>query len=161
MRSVSEARNAFSALVGDAENGVTTHVVKGSTVVAHIVPTTVPILDDENLRFSFIAALAADEAKWAGVEGWRRGRLEHAGDTAGRLLAWTWRTDYHLCLQAFALFHDQLQKVLGFTVEVSAIWPGIEVALGVSLSRGEVAALFQHLLRHYDEYYHGPFRASE
>jgi putative transposase len=42
----------------------------------------------------------------------------------GRLLAWTWRTDSELCMQAFAGFHVDLQKVVGATIGLSAIWPG-------------------------------------
>lgn len=71
-----------------------------------------------------------------------------AGDTVGRLLAWTWRTDSDLCLRAFASFHDELQQAVGATIGLSAIWPGIEVALRVALDGGEIADLFQCRDRH-------------
>lgn len=158
MRSITDARNAFSTLVGEAENGLTTHIVKGSTVVAHLVPASAPVLDDPSLRHALIASFAASEAASAGAYEWREARLWHAGDTVGRLLAWTWRTDSDLCLRAFASFHDELQQVVGATIGLSAIWPGIEVALRVALDGGEIADLFQYLDRHYDDYYLGPHR---
>lgn len=160
MRSITQARNAFSTLINDAEEGLTTHIVKGSTVVAHLVPSNAPILDDRSLRHALIAALAARDAALVGADEWREARLWNAGDTIGRLLAWTWRTDSNLCLQAFALFHDNLQQVVGSTIELSAIWPGIEVAVRIVLDGGEIADLFQHLDRNYDDYYLGPFRPT-
>lgn len=158
MRSITDARNSFSTLVGEAEAGLTTHIVKGSSVVAHLVPATAPILDDPGLRHALIASFAASEAASAGANEWREARLWHAGDTVGRLLAWTWRSDSDLCLRAFAAFHDELQQVVGETIGLSAIWPGIEVALRVALDSGEIADLFQYLDRHYDDYYLGPHR---
>lgn len=160
MRSITDARNAFSTLVGEAEEGLTTHIVKGSSVVAHLMPATAPVLDDPNLRLAMITALTASEAAEAGANEWREARLWHAGDTVGRLLAWTWRADSDLCMRAFASFHDDLQSVVGATLSLSAIWPGIEVALGVALDDGETASLFRYLDQHYDGYYHGPYRAG-
>lgn len=160
MRSVTDARNAFSTLVGEAEEGLTTHIVKGSTVAAHIVPSNAPILDDPQLRHAFIAALTARDAASVGAYEWREDRLWHAGDTVGRLLAWTWSNDSDLCLQAFAMFHDNLQQVVGSTIGLSAIWPGIEIALRVSLGGSEIAELFQYLERNYDDYYLGPHRPA-
>lgn len=160
MRSITDARNAFSTLVGDAENGLTTHIIKGSTVVAHLVPAAAPVLDDPSLRLAMIAALTASEAAAAGANEWREARLWHAGDTVGRLLAWTWRADSDLCMRAFASFHDHLQRVVGATLSLSAVWPGIEVALGVALDEGETAALFRYLDQHYDDYYLGPYRSA-
>ena len=66
---------------------------------------------------------------------WRDGRLWHAGDTVGRLLAWTWRTDAHLCMKAFAHFHGTLQECVSETIALGALWSGVATALTVSLAR--------------------------
>ena len=160
MRSITDARNAFSTLVGEAESGLTTHIVKGSTVVAHLLPASAPVLDDPNLRDALIHALATRDAAAVGEHEWRDGQLWHAGDSVGRLLSWTWRTDSHWCLRALAVFHDRLQQVVGSSIGLAAIWPGIETALRVSLDGGEIADLFTYLGRHYDDYYLGPHRSA-
>lgn len=161
MRSITDARNAFSTIISEAEEqGLTTHIVKGSTVVAHVVPSTAPVLDDLNLRHALILALTARDAVAVGADEWREGRLWHAGDTIGRLLAWTWRSDPDLCLQAFAMFHDNLQEAVASTIALSAIWPGIEIALRVALDGGEIADLFRYLDRNYEDYYLGPHRPA-
>lgn len=159
MRSVTGARNAFSTLIADAEEGLTTHIVKGSTAVAHLIPAAAPVLDDKHLQNALFRSLATTEAAAAAANEWRDGRLWHAGDTVGRMLAWAWRNDSHLCMQALAVFHDELQQIVGATIGLSAIWPGLQPALGVALDDGETAALFRYLDQNYDEYYHGPHRS--
>jgi hypothetical protein len=109
MRLVSEARNGLNALTADAEEGLSTHVVKGSTVVAHIVPPNTPVLDDQNLRLAMVFALAERETAAVGESEWREGRLWHAGDSMGRLLAWTLRADPELFMRSFAHFHAMLK----------------------------------------------------
>lgn len=160
MRSVTDARNALSALVADAEDGLTTHIVKGSSVVAHLIPATAPVLDDRSLQDALFRSLATTEAAPAAANEWREGRLCHAGDTVGRMLAWAWRNDTHLCMQTFAVFHAELQQIIGETIELGAVWPGIRPALNVALDDGETAALFRYLDQNYDEYYHGPYREA-
>lgn len=158
MRTATAARNAFNELLGDAERGIMTHITKDGRVVAHLVPSNAPILDDRSLRHALIAALTARDAAEVGAYEWREERLWHAGDSIGRLLAWTWSSDSDLCLQAFAMFHDNLQKVVGSTIGLDAIWPGIEVALRIALGDSEIAELCLYLEHHYDDYYLGPHR---
>lgn len=152
MRSVSEARNGFNSLIAEAEEGLTTHVLKGSTVVAHIVPTTTPILDDPHLRMALILALTGQEAAAVGKEEWRDDMLWHAGDPMGRLWAWAWKTDPGLFMWAFAHFHSDLQEAVGRHIGLGAMWRGVSTALDVGLDAGEIAAAFRYLDRHYDEY---------
>lgn len=156
MRSVSEARNGFNALIADAGDGLSTHVVKGSTVVAHIFPPNTPVLDDPHLRIAMISALAEQEANAVAETEWQRGKLLHAGDAMGRLLAWAWRTDPKLCMRALAHFHKVLQGAVGQPVGLGAMWGGVSTALRVSLDGGEIAAVFRHLDRHYDDHYSLP-----
>lgn len=158
MRSVSDARNALSALIGDAEEGLTTHVLKGSNVVAHLIPATAPVLDDRHLQDALFRSLATTEAGPVAANEWRDGILLHAGDTVGRMLAWAWRNNTHLCMQTFAVFHDELQQNIGETIGMGALWPGISPALNVALDDGETAALFRYLDQNYDDYYRGPYR---
>lgn len=158
MRSVTDARNAFNTLIADAADGLTTHIVKGSSVVAHLIPASAPVLDDRNLQTALFTSLATSEAAAAAANEWRDGQLWHAGDPIGRMLAWAWRNDSHLCMHAFATFHGELQQAVGATIGLGAIWPGIRAALGVALDKGETAALFRYLDQNYDEYYHGPHR---
>lgn len=160
MRSVTETRNAFNVVVAEAEEGLTTHIVKGSTVVAHLVPANAPILDDRNLRDALVHALAIRDAAAVGAHEWRDGQLWHAGDSIGRLLAWTWGVDPHWCLQALAIFHDRLQQVVGGSIDLAALRPGIEMALRVSLDVKEIADLFEYLGRNYGDYYLGPLNST-
>lgn len=152
MRSVSEARNGFNSLIAEVEDGLTTHVLKGSTVVAHIVPPNTPVLDDPQLRLALIYALTEQEAAAVGKHEWRDDRLQHAGDPVGRLFAWTWKTDPDLFMRAFAHFHSVLQSEVGQYIGLGALWPGVSVALAVGLDSGEIAAAFRHLDRNYDDY---------
>ena len=80
-------------MIADAVDGLSTHVVKGAELVAHIVPASTPIIDDRNLLTAMINALASQEAAEVAKTEWCDSRLWHAGDTADPLLAWTWRTD--------------------------------------------------------------------
>lgn len=156
MRAVSEARNGFNSLIADAGDGLTTHVVKGSAVVAHIFPPDAPVLDDPLLRIAMISALAEQEAAAMAESEWHDGKLAHAGDPMGRLLAWAWRTDPRLCMRALAHFHKVLQSAVGHPVGLGAIWGGVSTALRVSLDSGEISAAFRYLDRHYDDYYSLP-----
>lgn len=151
MRSVSEARNGFNSLIAEAEDGLTTHILKGSTVVAHIVPTTTPVLDDPHLRLALIFALADQEAAAASSQEWRDDRLWHAGDPMGRLWAWAWKTDPDLFMRAFARFHLRLQEAVGQHIGLGALWRGVSAALTVGLDKGEIAAAFRYLDRNYDQ----------
>lgn len=158
MRSIAEARQGFSALVADAEQGLRTHVVKGGKVVAHIFPADPPVLDDRLLLRSMVAALAAREAAGS-VPEWRDGRLYHAGDAMGRLLAWTWGIDSHLCMQALAAYHRKLQEAVGQTIDLDALRTGLRAALTVSLDDGQIAELERHIHRVYPaEYQPAPHR---
>lgn len=153
MRSVSEARNGFNALIAETEDGLTTHVLKGSTVVAHIVPPNTPVLDDPQLRLALIDALTEQEAAAAGKHEWHEDRLRHAGDPVGRLLAWTWKTNPDLFMRALAHFHSVLQSEVRQYIGLGALWPGVSTALEVGLDGGEIAAVFRYVDRNYDDYH--------
>ena len=157
MRTVSDARNGFSTLIADAADGVSTHVMKGSELVAHIVPASTPIIDDQNLLATMICAVTAQEAREVAATEWRDGRLWNAGDPVGRLFAWTWRTNQHLCMQAFAHWHATLQETVGDAIGLGALWGGLETALAVSLDNSEIAELRRYIDRMYDQYDRSPY----
>jgi hypothetical protein len=143
----------------EAQDGLTTHIVKGSQVVAHLVPANAKIIDDTNLLTAMLQALAEQQAIDAAATDWRDGRLWHAGDTVGRMLAWTWRTDGHIFMKTFAHYHGALQKAVGQTVDVDALRRGLDTALSVSLSDAEIAELHRDIDARYHEYYYGQYDA--
>ncbi|MFA5607153.1 MAG: hypothetical protein WDA07_08195 [Leucobacter sp.] len=156
MRTVSEARDTFNALVGDAQVGILTHVVKGSDVAAHIIPPTSLLLDDQQLRTAMINTLVEVEASEATSE-FREGVFYQAGDTIGRLLGWCWRsTDRHLFLSTMALYHAKLQHAVDAAISIPTLIEGLQPALSVTLSADEIADLLRVLTQEYDEY-HPPY----
>ena len=139
LRSVTEARNGFSRLVADAEDGITTHVVMGGQVVAHLLPVTAPVLDDERLRGDLVVALAASEAAVvANSEQWRDGRFGPVPEHIGQMLAWAWDVDAALFDKGFAAFHAALCEKGGRPVEAAAVWEGLRPALAAHFSAGEL-----------------------
>ena len=71
------------AMIANAESGVTTHVVKGSQVVAHVVPANARVVRDATLLDGMIHAHAEDEAAHAAEDAWRDGVFMNAGDPIG------------------------------------------------------------------------------
>lgn len=149
MRTVTDARNGFSILVGEAQQGLTTHVIKGSQVVAHIVPANAPIIDDEHLLADLIAALAVSEAAAVTASGdWQEGVFVPAPQRICRLLAWAWRTDSDLYEKAFAELHGELHRQSGRAIAFSAVWEGIRPALvATGLEGGEITEMRIQLAR--------------
>lgn len=149
MRTATDARNTFNELVGEAERGIITHIVKGSRVVAHLVPANARIIDDTALIELILISVGQGEAAYA-AEHWRGG-LSHAGDSIGRLLGWAWQTDRHVFSRALAHFHGALERTMHQTVGRPDLVRGIETALGVSLSDSEIREVLEYLAG--DEYW--------
>jgi hypothetical protein len=157
MRSVTDARNALSAIVGDAERGIVTHILKGSTVVAHVLPADAPVLDDLNLRTALVAALSYREAVEIAQTEWRDDRLWSVGDTIGRLLCWTWQTSPDFFIRTLAVFHHDLQQAVKAAIDIGVMWSCVETALRVGLDGVEIAEVAQYVRSNYHEYDLGPF----
>ena len=82
MFTVTEARPKFSSLVAEAQKGRTAHIVKGSEVIAHLVPPTARIIEEEPLMTSIALAMLNQETDYA-ASIWRDGTFHgHAGDTS-------------------------------------------------------------------------------
>jgi antitoxin (DNA-binding transcriptional repressor) of toxin-antitoxin stability system len=155
MRSVTDARNAFSVLVGEAESGLTTHIVKGSTVVAHLVPATVPILDDRVALEMMLTAVIKEQVIWASpVEQWPDGQLNHVGDTLGRILGWAWITDPDRLFMKFIVdYVRRLSLVVGRPLTLQDIRLAMLRGLGGGLlGDSEVAAAFAYAEQHWDQW---------
>ena len=159
LRSVTEGRAQFNALIADAEAGVTTHVVKGSKVLAHIVPASSRVVDDEQLLAGFVVAHAEHETGHAAQDAWREGKFLNAGDPIGRLLAWAWHTDAHLLCKTVAIIHRALQNAVGRTVDFETLFAGLHTAMRVSLDDGEIREIRTLLerRRYLTDYYPGPY----
>ncbi len=142
MRSATDARNGLNALLADAQQGLNTHVMKGSQVAAHIVPADAAILDDERLMADMIAALATAAAAAVTTSAdWSKGSFGPAAESMGRLLTWTWRTDAKLFEKAFSNFHFELRLKSGQPIEFGEVWEGLRSALTVGLEGGEIAEM--------------------
>lgn len=155
MRSVTDARNGLNALLTDAEDGITTHIVKNSKIVAHLVPSNALILDgavgllDQMLTRLALDA-AADSAQWC-IDG----RLANAGDFMGELLAWTWTTDPHVFGYTLAQYHRALERRVGQDIPREMLLPGLETALAAAMSDSEIRDVRAYLLgeRYWRDYY--------
>lgn len=145
MRSVTDARSGLNALLSDAEDGITTHIVKNSKIVAHLVPSNALILDGAvNLLDQMLTRLAldaaADSARW-----FANGRLASAGDFMGELLAWTWTTDQHVFSYTLAHYHRALERYVGQDITREQLVPGLEAALAAAMSDSEIRDVRSYL----------------
>ena len=138
MRSVTEARSGLNALLADAEDGITTHIVKNSKIVAHLVPSNALILDGAvDLLDQMLTRLALDAAADS-AQSFVNGSLASAGDFMGELLAWTWSTDQHVFCYTLAQYHRALERHIGHEINREQLVPGLEAALAVAMSHSEI-----------------------
>lgn len=147
MRSVTEARSGLNALLADAEDGITTHIVKNSKIVAHLVPSNALILDGAvDLLDQMLTRLALDAAADS-TPSFVDGRLAHAGDFMGELLAWTWTTDQHVFCYTLAQYHRALERRVRQDITREQLVPGLETALAVAMSDSEIRDVRSYLNR--------------
>jgi len=152
MFSISEARANFSTLVAEAQSGRTAHIVKGSEVVAHLVPPNARIIDEEPLMTGLAFALLKQETAFA-ASVWRDGAFHgHAGDVIGRFFAWTWSTDPQSFLLQLARYHELLCIKLRRNLNAEEVVRLLDPAMEVSLPRGENRAACQFALAHAQEW---------
>lgn len=163
LRSVTDARAQFNSLIADAEAGLTTHVVKGSKVVAHLLPANARVIDDAMLLDAMIIAHAEDETAHAATAAWRDGHFLNAGDPLGRLLAWAWHTDAHLLCKIVAIIHRALQNAVRQTVDFDTLFDGLHIAMRVNLDDGEIHELRQTLgaKSYLTDYYPGSYTPGQ
>lgn len=151
MRTATDARNTFNELLGEAERGIMTHIVKGSRVVAHLVPANAKIIDDTAMLALVLGAVGEREAAYAAEHLMRDGRLWIVGDHFGRLLGWAWQVDLHVFCQALAIFHNTLEAALGREVGRSELVSAVQSGLGARLTDSEVHEACEYLAG--DEYW--------
>jgi antitoxin (DNA-binding transcriptional repressor) of toxin-antitoxin stability system len=145
MRSATDARNAFNVLLGDAERGLVTHIMKGSRVVAHIVPADARIIDDAAVLELMLTTVGQDAATYAAENSWVDGRLRNAGDAMGHVLAWAWLIDRHVFSRALAIYHRALEHATGEKIGPPQLIPGVETALGVRLTDSDIREVAHYL----------------
>ena len=112
MRSVSEARNGFNSLIADAEEELTTHVVKGSTIVAYIVPrpprsSMIPSCASRSSWRSASRKPSPSASRNGGTTWFRRQAIH------GKPLVVGLEANLDLSIRTFAQFHSVLQEALG------------------------------------------------
>jgi hypothetical protein len=129
IRSATDARNAFNVLLGDTERGLVTHIMKGSRVIAHLVPADARIVDDTKVLELMLITVGEDQAAYAARNSWVDGRLRNAGNM-GLVLAWAWQIDRHLFSRALAIYHRALEQAVGEKIGPLQLVPGIEAAIG-------------------------------
>lgn len=152
MFSISDARANFSALIAETHSGRTAHIVKGSEVVAHLVPPNARIIDEEPLMTSIALAMLNQETDYA-ASVWRDDAFHgHAGDIIGRFFAWIWNTDPQSFLLQLARYHELLCIKLKKNFTADEIVRFLDPAMEVSLHRGENRAACQFALAHAPEW---------
>jgi antitoxin (DNA-binding transcriptional repressor) of toxin-antitoxin stability system len=153
MITVTEAKPRLHALIADAHQGRMTHIVKGSEVIAHLVPPTARIIEEEPLMAEFALALLDRETDYlAGEFARTTDFLGHAGDSAGRFFAWAWRTDKHLFMKALAQYHELLSKKVQRRFDANELVELLDRAMTVSLVGSEGDAARQYALSHAADY---------
>lgn len=154
MCTVTEAKPRFHALVAEAHQGQTTHIVKGSEVMAHLVPPTARIIDEELLMVSLALALLNQEADFLATT-WRDSEFHgHAGDNVGRFFAWAWRTDKQLFMKYLSRYHEYLCVKLQRQFNAAELLDLLDAAMEVSLTRNESDAACRFGLSHAAEYFY-------
>jgi hypothetical protein len=155
MFTVTEAKPRFNALAAEAHQGRMAHIVRGSDVIAHLVPPTARILDEGPLLAALVGALIDQQVEYLATDVWYGGEFHgHAGDVTGRLFAWLWRTDRHLFMKYLAQFHNSVCTKLERQFRMTDVLDLLDTAMGVSLTDSEVDAARRHALVCSDDYFH-------
>ncbi|MBS4730608.1 hypothetical protein MSM1_20565 [Mycobacterium sp. SM1] len=155
MFTVTEAKPRLHELVADAHQGRTYHIVKGSEVVAHLVPPTARIIDEEPLMAILATALVERETDYVANEIARGTEFYgHAGDHAGRFFAWAWRTDKHLFMKYLAQYHEMLSQKLHRQLDAADLMDLLDTAMTVRLVDSEVNAARRYALSHAPDYFY-------
>lgn len=154
MYTVTEAKPRFNALAAEAHQGRMAHIVRGSEVIAHLVPPTARIIDEDPLLAAMVGALVDQQAEHLAKDVWYGGEFHgHAGDVAGRLFAWLWRTDKHLFMNYLAQYHESLGAKLERRFRVTDVMDLLDTAMGVSLTDSEVDAARRYAIACSDDYF--------
>lgn len=142
--SVTDARNTFNVLLTEAREGRMTHIVKGSEVVAHLVPATARIIDQDALLTAMATAMLHREVETISQKR-DSGSSVGAGIDTGRLFVWAWRTDVHLFDVLFAQFVTLLSASGGRPYNAAEAFDLVRGAMSsAGLGDSEVGAADRH-----------------
>jgi len=145
---VTEAKPKLHALVADAQQGRSTHIVKGSDIVAHLVPPTALIFEDEYLLRNLVAAMLISHGE--SIANTFQDDQVHgqAGEPLGHLFAWAWQTDKQRFMGYVGNLHAIVSAKLGRTLSADAVVGLIDGAMEPPLSRTESKAACHYALTH-------------
>lgn len=154
MFNVTEARAKLNAFVAEAQNGQITHIVSGGQVVAHLVPATTRILDDQAALDIMLAAVIQQEVAWAmDPLHWGEGRLDHVGDVLGRVLGWAWRTDPDLYMRTVTNYAAKLGIAAGQEFTFHDLRLAMSRGIGGgAMGAGEIATALAYADAHWNEW---------
>lgn len=134
---VSQARQRLSSLMDDVEAGKAFHLMRESTVIAHLVPARALVVDNSNLEKTLLLPLISTTARRFAQEVIERGYCASPGDDIGRALGWLWDCDRDKAVQRLADFANELSRTL---VEqqyspptFAQLWDSLSTSLGVTL----------------------------
>jgi len=145
MRTVTEARNGFNALLADATDGVSTHVIQGAKVWAHLVPANAAIVDPALMNAMLAAFMTEQAAAIASSSDAKEGASWTAPDIVGRMFAWTWLTDSALFDNAVSAFREALSEQTGRSIDLCELWDGLLPGLTAHLSDSDIAEILDRL----------------
>lgn len=151
--SITAAKPTLNALVGDAREGLITHIVTHGQVAAHLVPASTPIVDDPiAMQYMVSAVIARDTTPEVCARRFTLDGRFTIDDDSGvvRVLGWAWRTDPStLFLPILSEYIAALSTAAGRTLTLADIQSGLAQGLahGV-LSRSEIVAALAHAEEH-------------
>ncbi len=134
---VTQARQQLASVLDDVAAGKPFHLMRESTVVAHLVPTRALVVDNSNLETTLLLPLITKTARRFAQEVIERGYSASPGDDIGRVLGWLWDCDRDKAVQRLADFATELRRAL---VEqqcspptFAQLWDSLSTSLGVTL----------------------------
>ncbi|XTP38349.1 hypothetical protein ACORG1_33300 (plasmid) [Mycobacterium sp. TJFP1] len=148
MVTVTDAKPKFNALVAEARDGRPTHIIRGAEVVAHLVPPTARIIDQDALLSAMVEALLYREAQEIRDDPGSIDRVPvSASSDAGRLFTWAWTTDPQLFTEYLGRFRTLLTVTLSRPLDVPEVLEIIRnPMLGKGLADSEIDAAHRYAL---------------
>lgn len=143
---VTDARSTLAALLAEVHRGQITHIVRGSEVMAHLVPPAARILDQDALLIAMATALLRREAET--ISQANSGDPSGAGIDTGRLFVWAWRTDVQLFDDFLGRFAELLSASAGRPYDITEVFGLLRDAMSsAGLGDSEIAGAQRHIGR--------------
>lgn len=139
--SSTEARSTLPAILDAAGEGRTSHVIRDRTVAAHIVPPDALVVTND-VEPAIRVAVVSEKAAWLVTEAERNG-YRNAGDSLGKVLAWTWESRPDTAVRWFASYalalFDLLEARRIARPAFDTLWWAVNVALRGFLLDGAIS----------------------